>query len=223
VSTRSSSLGDPGQGLPDLRLIPLGLLCVLILGAGVNGAGKVFRDLAAPAPPQQQSFLFHGDPAPRPGPPVVPAAPGARRMPDFPVRTLEGGAATVYGPDRIAPPIMTVFLAYCTDCADAAAYFPRLAAMVQASGDEPVVNLAYMGQPGVVRSYLAGKDFGGPCYLDHDGAATRSLGIGTFTVYLLERDGTIAFQGSPAAAEPRLAEHLARRKAALGAPVAAAP
>lgn len=200
------------------RLIGLGLLFAVILGAGINGAGKVFRDPGAPDRTQEESFLFHGGAAPAGVAVLAPAgvAPpkGGRVMPDFPVRTLDGGSATVYGPDRIAPPVMTVFLAYCTDCAEAAAHFPRLAAQVAASGDEPVVNLAYMGQPGTVKRYLEGRDFGGPCYLDHDGAATRTLGIGTFTVYLLERDGTIAFQGSPAAAESRLAEHLARRRAA---------
>ncbi len=158
--------------------------------------------------PEADSFLFHNPP---PGPAQPPLATDtSNRFPDHPLRTLDGATVRLYQ-DGVAPAVVTEFLAFCPDCEASARLFPDLAREVVAAGQR-VVNLAYMGHPPQVRAYLKDKDFGGPTWIDHEGKVQRHFGIGTFTVWLLDRDGTIRFQGPPAQARPHLAAHLASRR-----------
>lgn len=154
---------------------------------------------------EDATFLFPGQPG---AAKTVEARPtSGRRFPDLPIRTLEGEETTTLAGG--VPPVVTEFLAFCPDCEASANLFPDLAAKVVAAGYR-VTNLAYRGNPSRLRKYLQGRDFGGPVHLDHQGAVQRHFGIGTFTVWLLNPDGTIAYQGRPADALNHLPGHLER-------------
>ncbi len=119
---------------------------------------------------------------------------------------------SLYKQPNVAPAVVTEFLIGCADCKRHFEYFPKLVPQIREAGFR-TVNLAYMGNPGSIRRYFdeGNRDFGGQVFIDKGASIQRHFGIGTFTVWLLDQDGTIQFQGSPEQAEPYLAKHLKRR------------
>lgn len=135
-----------------------------------------------------------------------PRSRGVRRMPDVTLTTVDGDDIQLYREDGVAPAVVTEFLIGCADCKSKFDYFPKLVPAIQSAGEE-IVNVAYMGNAARIRGYFADKNYGGPVHIDKGSALQRHFGIGTFTVWLLDRHGNILFQGTPQQAEERL-EHV---------------
>lgn len=144
-----------------------------------------------------------------------PRSRGVRRMPDVTLTHVDGHDLRLYR-DGVAPAVVTEFLIGCSDCQSKFDHFPRLVPAIREAGEE-VVNVAYMGNAARIQRYFADRDFGGPVHIDKDSRLQRHFGIGTFTVWLLDRHGTILFQGTPQQAEGRLAEVFAVRAQQAGA------
>jgi hypothetical protein len=139
----------------------------------------------------------------------APRTRGVRKMPDFTFTTVDGEDVQLYR-DGVAPAVVTEFLIGCGDCQTKFEYFPKLVPPIEAAGEE-VVNVAYMGRAHSIRNYFEGRNFGGPVHIDKASAMQRHFGIGTFTVWLLDRHGTILFQGPPQQAEAQLERTFALR------------
>jgi len=167
--------------------------------------------------PQDESWLqeSHAELAEQPPAPARDPAPRAQgQMPNFTLWDLEKQDVPLYQ-DGVAPAVVTDFLLGCGDCRASFQQFPTLAEKIRAA-EEVSVNVAYMGDRHVRRleRYFQEHDFAGPVRIDKGSQLQRRYRIGTFTVWLLDRDGTVRFQGTPAAALPLLDAHLARRQAA---------
>lgn len=186
----------------------------VILGA-CAGAGLYLLQLTfgGSAKGAFQGWLGEGSPAPGPAATATttvrttatlqpPRSRGARVMPDVTMTAVDGADVKLYR-DGVAPAVVTEFLLGCADCQAKFEYFPKLVPAIRAAGEE-VVNVVYMGRAPQIERTFADLDFGGPVHIDKGSALQRHFGIGTFTVWLLDRHGEILFQGTPQQAEGHL-------------------
>lgn len=194
-------------------LITGGIILGACAGAGIYLLQTTFGGTSTE---QVQSWIGEKTPAPvvntststtQTLPP--PKSRGVRRMPDVTLTTVDGDDVKLYT-NGVAPAVVTEFLIGCADCKTKFAYFPRLVDQI-AAAEEDVVNVAYMGRAHQIRRAFADIDFGGPVHIDKGSQLQRHFGIGTFTVWLLDRRGEILFQGTPQGAEEHLDEVFALR------------
>lgn len=195
-------------------LISGALLLALPLGFGAYSLHRLLGSSAPPAPAPASWLQEGGEPAPAPAP--APRPSGQGRMPDLTLWDLSRRDVQLFD-EGVAPAVVTEFLLGCPDCQPAFQLYPQLAARIRDAG-EVSKNVAYMGERHLrqLEAYFQERDFAGPVYLDKGSQLQRRYGIGTFTVWLLDPDGTVRFQGNPAQASPLLDAHLERRRAARG-------
>lgn len=141
----------------------------------VRTVGLVSKPIFAPDP---------GPSAPKKGPrPVEKAA--ARQVPDFSLPDASGQERTLSGLMRGEKTLLFVYSGGCAHCLSR---LPGLAEFGRALAGlgVRVIGVEYMGTPGSVLSNAARLGLDGPVLADGNGRVCGLLGVGEFTVFVLD-------------------------------------
>lgn len=164
---------------PPLRYIPLGALAATVLLVG--GLWMLSQYVVGHAP---KSLSIRTLPAvlirkPKPGPGRIPL--------DFPLIERDGSerlAGSTLGKGKT---VMYLYSPYCGHCQKLLPGFAGLARRLD-SMRSPVVGVQFMGNPSMV---AAATEAPGRLLADPGGKFCGAVGVGEFTVFVLDAEGTI--------------------------------
>ncbi|MBI3892338.1 MAG: redoxin domain-containing protein [Candidatus Wallbacteria bacterium] len=113
---------------------------------------------------------------------------------DFTLKDLDGRMRSLSSFTGQGVTVLTFWLARCPDCSTS---FPKGVTLSKAFEPDEVrfVDVAYMGQFEQTAQWVKETGIKNPVLLDSKGEVVSAYGVGTYTCFVLDREGTIRYRG----------------------------